>query len=661
MTHPSDENGDFLPASENPDTLERFQIGKFLNVQANDENRSLDGELWIELAAVKWLIENDDELGDLAETTVQKLRDGDTLEVSTGYWHGVIPQAGEFDGHEFEDVQVDVLPDHLATLPNAEGACNWDGDRTESGCGAPRPDADVANQIAANTTPAALDYDGVTWADGPPAIDALQTADRRSTYAANDADADDVEFGEQGIRLASLINSFIEARVNEEDETTRSDVIGELAQEAAVTKRTVRMWANAEVTCPSRGRLAAIARVLDIPEDLVVETAKGDGCTYDQNSVEANASADGIDVALHRSGYDPDAIDAANLLDTARTPEYSGTADIEWSAPDLEDFVQAWGYDDVETVDDLTSEQKTEIAQTSLLGDADADTYDELVFFPVVVLSGRGAQADISAQQLESARGVARSLLEEEFGRDMDDNASFIDRVGDGYARVKTSFLESLGFDVDDRGCSDCSGDCDDCSKTATNVPTDPVDADDWPDYGSNQSDDSGSLWNMGQNNYDDDVLEAIANATDFTVDELRDAPEKFVKTLEAQIDLEGQSGDGSGDGSGTSNSGDQKVEELEQKIEALESRLDEQNSDRRDDLVDAIVSQTRFDEDDLDDLGIAEDVDKLERFADKQMVQVNTTPNYGGRAADVDDGDEFEVEIDGVWTNSDEDAQEAD
>ncbi len=113
----------------------------------------------------------------------------------------------------------------------------------------------------------------------------------------------------------------------------------------------------------------------------------------------------------------------ANILSEARTPSYNGTTDSEWSAPDLEDF--NFG---VDTVAELTDEQRAQIASGSLLGDPDGETFRDLSFFPVVepggdlnrnalmaVISGRGQQADIPAETYASADAVARRLLEEEF------------------------------------------------------------------------------------------------------------------------------------------------------------------------------------------------------------------------------------------------------
>lgn len=117
----------------------------------------------------------------------------------------------------------------------------------------------------------------------------------------------------------------------------------------------------------------------------------------------------------------------ANLRSTARTPEYSGTTTGEWSAPSLGDF----GFDSIE---DMSDDEKADVAATSLLGDAGADNFRELLFFPVVepssrnlseralraVIGGRAAQADIPQEAIESARRKAYQLLNDEFDADLD-------------------------------------------------------------------------------------------------------------------------------------------------------------------------------------------------------------------------------------------------
>lgn len=110
------------------------------------------------------------------------------------------------------------------------------------------------------------------------------------------------------------------------------------------------------------------------------------------------------------------------IRSTARTPDYSGTTSSDWNAPSLGDY----GYDSVEN---MSADEKSEVASHSLLGDTNADTFDELQFFPVVepssgnlnenalraVISGRGSQADIPQDAKDSAQNKARNLLREEF------------------------------------------------------------------------------------------------------------------------------------------------------------------------------------------------------------------------------------------------------
>lgn len=120
-------------------------------------------------------------------------------------------------------------------------------------------------------------------------------------------------------------------------------------------------------------------------------------------------------------------------LSEARTPTFEGTETSEeqsWGdvSKDLTDWVDALGYD-AESVEDLTSEQKQTIANKTLLGDPEAESWSELLYFPVVnpnnnnlnegalnaVRGGRGASADIPEDTYNSAENEAESLLEENF------------------------------------------------------------------------------------------------------------------------------------------------------------------------------------------------------------------------------------------------------
>jgi len=126
-------------------------------------------------------------------------------------------------------------------------------------------------------------------------------------------------------------------------------------------------------------------------------------------------------------------------ISEARTPTYSGTETSSWADIDktLEEFISGVSGDtsEVETVEDLTQEQKTEIAEHTLLGDSEAETFDELLYFPVVnpnnsnlnrgaleaVRGGRGQSADVEESTYESAFVEAGRLLNEEFNADVEE------------------------------------------------------------------------------------------------------------------------------------------------------------------------------------------------------------------------------------------------
>lgn len=128
---------------------------------------------------------------------------------------------------------------------------------------------------------------------------------------------------------------------------------------------------------------------------------------------------------------------------TARTPNYTGTTTAEWSKPTFNECVA--GYyknsgaskpdDEVNDVGEAPQAMRNWIASLSLLGNADAETFSELLYFPVVdpssmnlhktaleaVISGRGSQADAPDTAVESARKKAYQLLVKEFDYENDD------------------------------------------------------------------------------------------------------------------------------------------------------------------------------------------------------------------------------------------------
>ena len=117
-------NGKNVSASESPTVMENTEIGRLMNTTLEDDK--LKTEAWINLDRVE-------ELDDNVKTTIAKLEDGTMVEVSTGLSASSEKTSGEFKGKTFESIIRNVVPDHLAILSHAIGACS-----IEDGCGAPR-------------------------------------------------------------------------------------------------------------------------------------------------------------------------------------------------------------------------------------------------------------------------------------------------------------------------------------------------------------------------------------------------------------------------------------------------------------------------------------------------------------------------------------------
>lgn len=93
---------------------------------------------------------------------------------------------------------------------------------------------------------------------------------------------------------------------------------------------------------------------------------------------------------------------ARSVPRTADELVFDGTTEDEWSSPNVEDFADAFGWE-AESVEDLSDEQREQVASHSLIGEADAETFDELVSFPVVEPGG-----PLSRNALVNAKARAR-------------------------------------------------------------------------------------------------------------------------------------------------------------------------------------------------------------------------------------------------------------
>ena len=125
MGHPK-ANGMAVSAS-NPAILDNASFGQMFNTEVTNDGK-LKTEIWIDNARVV-------ELGGEIESTVARLLEADnTVEVSTGLFTMNEMVAGEYNGEHFEAIWRNIVPDHLAILPEGiVGACS-----VADGCGAPR-------------------------------------------------------------------------------------------------------------------------------------------------------------------------------------------------------------------------------------------------------------------------------------------------------------------------------------------------------------------------------------------------------------------------------------------------------------------------------------------------------------------------------------------
>ena len=128
-----------------------------------------------------------------------------------------------------------------------------------------------------------------------------------------------------------------------------------------------------------------------------------------------------------------------SVRSTARRPSFKGTEGTSWGdvSKSMSAFISGYyKYSGVNrpssvpsSLGDMPGPMKTWVSSKTLLGSAAAATLRDLIFFPVVnpgtnklnlgalraVLGGRGAAADISPGALNSARSMARGLLDSQF------------------------------------------------------------------------------------------------------------------------------------------------------------------------------------------------------------------------------------------------------
>lgn len=123
--------GEFVSANS-PAVLEDFGLGTVMNSFIKDD--TLVMEAWLSLSLR--------DQSEKAEVMLERIENGEVIEVSVGFFTDVEKISGSFNGEEFAGVWRNIVPDHLAFLDDELiGACS-----IADGCGAARSDTTIQVQ-----------------------------------------------------------------------------------------------------------------------------------------------------------------------------------------------------------------------------------------------------------------------------------------------------------------------------------------------------------------------------------------------------------------------------------------------------------------------------------------------------------------------------------
>jgi hypothetical protein len=210
--------------ANSPAVVEQQVIGTTFNARMDGDR--LHVELWVDVEKCR-------RLGGDALAVLEALDVETPLDVSTGYFCEVEEAEGAHDGKLFRGIQHNVIPDHIAVLPDERGACSW-----QDGCGAPRVNSQKERNMPEETeVTAALEgkqeqveqeQEEVTANTDAPACNAGEPAEEVASSATADVEspldegedepeedpqgvtvqADDAAGGETWAELGSLINEM---------------------------------------------------------------------------------------------------------------------------------------------------------------------------------------------------------------------------------------------------------------------------------------------------------------------------------------------------------------------------------------------------------------------------------------------------------------------
>ena len=116
IDHPVDGDGIAISANS-PDVIENSMVGIVYNTKVDDKLRA---EVWLDK----------DKLAEVSSDLLDNISEGKPIEISTGMFVEEEKQEGLWHEENYIAIARNIRPDHLALLPDAEGACSND-----DGCG----------------------------------------------------------------------------------------------------------------------------------------------------------------------------------------------------------------------------------------------------------------------------------------------------------------------------------------------------------------------------------------------------------------------------------------------------------------------------------------------------------------------------------------------
>lgn len=112
-------------SANSPEMLEKSAFGTIFNAKV--EGKKLILEAWLDSSKAS-------KVGTEAERVIERILAGESIEVSVGAYVVSENVSGKYNGKSYNAVWREIVPDHLAMLPEGSiGACS-----NEMGCGAPR-------------------------------------------------------------------------------------------------------------------------------------------------------------------------------------------------------------------------------------------------------------------------------------------------------------------------------------------------------------------------------------------------------------------------------------------------------------------------------------------------------------------------------------------